>query len=59
MTRQPDFLKAKSDAIIALKKAFDQEAISIPFPIRTLDIGDKESDALVKLASRPLQSKIE
>lgn len=57
MTRQPDFLQAKSDAIIALKKAFDQEAITIPFPIRTLDIGERESDALVKLASRPLQRK--
>lgn len=31
------YLKARSDAIIALKKAFDREGISIPFPIRTLD----------------------
>jgi len=36
-TRQPDYLGACSEAIIAIKKAFDQEGISIPFPIRTLD----------------------
>ncbi len=29
-------LRAKSKAIIALKKAFDKEDINIPFPIRTL-----------------------
>ncbi len=29
-------LRAKSKAIIALKKAFDREDINIPFPIRTL-----------------------
>jgi len=27
----------KSDAIIAIKKAFDREKINIPFPIRTMD----------------------
>ncbi|PVX52585.1 small conductance mechanosensitive channel [Balneicella halophila] len=31
-----DILKAKSEAIIALKKAFDKNDIEIPFPIRTL-----------------------
>lgn len=31
-------LKAKSEAIISLKKAFDKEGINIPYPIRTLDI---------------------
>ena len=34
-------LKAKSDAIIAIKKAFDKEGISIPFPIRTLEFNNK------------------
>ena len=57
MCKQPDFLKAKSDAIIALKKTFDQQDVNIPFPIRTLDIRDKESDALVQLASRSQNSK--
>ncbi len=30
--------KAKTDAVIAIKKAFDKNDINIPFPIRTLDI---------------------
>lgn len=34
------FLQAQSDAIIALKKAFDEAGVDIPFPIRTLDAGD-------------------
>lgn len=33
----PEFLHARSEAIIAVKKAFDREGITIPFPIRTLD----------------------
>jgi small conductance mechanosensitive channel len=37
--RQPDFLSARSEAIISLKKAFDEAGITIPFPIRTLDFG--------------------
>ncbi len=36
---QTDFLRARSDAIKAVKKAFDTEGITIPFPIRTLDFG--------------------
>lgn len=36
-------LKAKSDAIIAIKKAFDREGISIPFPIRTLEFNNRLS----------------
>ena len=41
---QKEFLDALSDAIIALKKAYDRENINIPFPIRTLDFrsGDLE-----------------
>lgn len=31
-----ELMRAKSAAIIALKKAFDKEGITIPFPIRTL-----------------------
>lgn len=37
--RQPDYLKARSDAVMAIKAAFDQNGITIPFPIRTLDFG--------------------
>lgn len=38
-TAQSTYLQAKSDAIIALKKAFDNQGITIPFPITTLDFG--------------------
>lgn len=38
---QGDFLSAKSEGIKALKKAFDENNIMIPFPIRTLDFGIK------------------
>lgn len=33
------YLHARSEAMIALKKAFDREEMTIPFPIRTLDFG--------------------
>ena len=35
--RQPDYLGARSAAVVAIKQAFDREGITIPFPIRTLD----------------------
>lgn len=41
VTRQPDFLAARSDAIMAIKRAYDRAGITIPFPIRTLDFGIK------------------
>lgn len=44
--KQPDFLKAKSDAIMAVKKAYDENDIMIPFPIRTLDFGIKGGEKL-------------
>ena len=37
--QQGDFYRAQSDAIIAIKKSFDEGGITIPFPIRTLDFG--------------------
>ncbi|MEM1125217.1 MAG: mechanosensitive ion channel family protein [Bacteroidota bacterium] len=37
---QADYLTARSEAIIRIKRAFDEHHISIPFPIRTLDLGD-------------------
>lgn len=39
MEKQSEYLAARDTAIIALKKAFDNEGITIPFPIRTLDFG--------------------
>ncbi len=34
---ETDFLEARSQAVIAIKQAFDNNGISIPFPIRTLE----------------------
>ncbi len=39
ITSQADYLAGQSTAIIAIKKAFDENEITIPFPIRTLDFG--------------------
>jgi small conductance mechanosensitive channel len=36
---QKDLLHCQSEAIIAIKEAFDENGITIPFPIRTLDFG--------------------
>lgn len=36
-----EVLKAKTEAMIAIKKAFDENDINIPFPIRTLDFPEK------------------
>ncbi len=46
---EPGFLKARSDAIIAIKKAFDKNGITIPFPIRTLDFGIKGGEKLTDM----------
>ncbi|MEO8445260.1 MAG: mechanosensitive ion channel domain-containing protein, partial [Gammaproteobacteria bacterium] len=43
---QADYLGARDAAIVAVKKAFDAEDISIPFPIRTLDFAIKGGGAL-------------
>lgn len=45
-SKQPDFLKARSEAIKAIKASFDQNDITIPFPIRTLDFGIKGGETL-------------
>lgn len=36
--RQPDFLAAQSEAIERIKRAFGEAGITIPFPIRTIEI---------------------
>jgi len=43
VTKNRDILIAKNKAIIALKKAFDENNINIPFPIRTIDFTNKLS----------------
>ncbi|MCH5599980.1 mechanosensitive ion channel family protein [Niabella ginsengisoli] len=43
---QPTFWQGRSEAIKLIKKAFDENDISIPFPIRTLDFGIKGGEKL-------------
>jgi small-conductance mechanosensitive channel len=43
---QLSFLESQSEAIIAIKNAFDANDITIPFPIRTLDFGIKGGEKL-------------
>lgn len=40
------YLEAQSEAIKAIKQAFDEADIDIPYPIRTIDINDATRDAL-------------
>ncbi len=40
--RQPNFLRARSEAVIAIKKKFDENGITIPFPVRTLEFSKSE-----------------
>lgn len=44
--RETDFLQAQSEAIKAIKAAYDKNNITIPFPIRTLDFGIKGGSTL-------------
>jgi small-conductance mechanosensitive channel len=44
--RQRDFVAARSEALMAVKEAFDREGIVIPFPIRTLDFAIKGGRSL-------------
>ncbi|MEO8794958.1 MAG: mechanosensitive ion channel [Daejeonella sp.] len=43
---QPNYLSVGSEAIIRIKKAYDENDIMIPFPIRTLDFGIKGGKTL-------------
>ena len=62
--RQPDFLKAQSEAIERIKKAFDENGITIPFPTQTLDFGIKGGESLAEVlelrgASRPRREGVQ
>lgn len=43
------FLEARSEAVMRIKKAFDDHGITIPFPIRTLDFGIKGGQKLSEM----------
>lgn len=46
---QLDYLSARSKAIVAVKKAYDENDILIPFPIRTLDFQIKGGATLAEM----------
>jgi small conductance mechanosensitive channel len=46
---EPNYFKMRSKAIKAIKKAFDEQDITIPFPIRTLDFGIKGGQKLSQM----------
>lgn len=52
--RQPDFLRARSEAIIAIKHALDDGGFTIPFPIRTLDFGVVGGERLDEILPKAL-----
>jgi len=45
-SKQTDYLRAKSEAIERLKRAFDDNGITMPFPTRTLDFPVKGGETL-------------
>ncbi|MEO0559990.1 MAG: mechanosensitive ion channel family protein [Bacteroidota bacterium] len=48
-SKQVDFLEAQSEAIKAIKQAFDEKGVTIPFPIRTLDFDPNGGVELSKM----------
>lgn len=55
--KQPDYLAALSDGIMCIKKAYDENNIMIPFPIRTLDFGIKGGEKLNEQLQTVLSEK--
>jgi len=49
---QPEYLRVQSEAIMRIKQAFDENGITIPFPIRTLDFGIKGGKTLSEMPIR-------
>lgn len=47
---QPVWLQGRSEAVMYIKKAFDENNITIPFPIRTLDFGIKGGEKLADIS---------
>lgn len=47
---QPSYLRVGSEAVMRIKKAYDENDIMIPFPIRTLDFGIKGGTKLNEIA---------
>jgi len=60
-SKHADYLRARSEAIERLKRAFDEEGITIPFPTRTLDFGvrggETPSEVLEEVAAASTSSR--
>lgn len=48
-SKQSDYLQARSEAIVRLKRAFDDNGITIPFPTRTLELAVQGDEGLAPL----------
>ncbi|MDN3669438.1 mechanosensitive ion channel [Echinicola jeungdonensis] len=57
-TTQSSYLDASSQSIIAIKEAYDQNDITIPFPIRTLDFGIKGGQTFKDMMPVEIQSNV-
>ncbi|PSQ84025.1 MAG: hypothetical protein BRD44_02270, partial [Bacteroidetes bacterium QS_7_67_15] len=53
-TAQTDYLRAQSDSIMRLKRAYDDADVTIPFPIRTLDFGVVGGEKLNEVLPRSM-----
>ena len=53
-TAQTDYLRAQSDSIMRLKRAYDDADVTIPFPIRTLDFGVVGGEKLDEVLPRSM-----
>ncbi|HBH24153.1 MAG TPA: mechanosensitive ion channel protein MscS [Cytophagales bacterium] len=51
------FWKARSDVIMAVKKAYNENDITIPFPIRTLDFGIKGGKTITEMPVKTMELK--
>lgn len=54
---QKDYLAARSDAIIVIRKAFDAAGITIPFPTRTVDFAVRGGETLTEVLEEESQGR--
>lgn len=49
-SQQGEYLQVKNDAVMQIKKAYEENGILIPFPVTTLDFGIKRGVSLEEMA---------